>query len=159
MGFSKLRAASCAAFFACVALPRHVEAITGALHFDVQRTLLLARLDPIIAENKASGHMHRIWGGNAFSAAYSQENSLKGNCSTIYAQADMSNYWYVSPRLLQRSNENADNPLHAKQGSRTLCHRKRCKIRHQHLSSRALRSPILLFLGPGRCSHSRLSFP
>jgi hypothetical protein len=100
MGFSKLKVAACAAFIASVALPRHVEAtnMTGAWHFDVQRTLLLARLDPIISENKASSHMHRIWGGNAFSAAYAFENSRKGNCSSLYAQADQSNYWYVSPR-------------------------------------------------------------
>lgn len=93
MGFSKLSAAAAVTFLASIALPRHVEAQADAWHFDTQRTLLLARLDPIAAENKAAGHMHRIWGGNNFAAAYSYEHSRKGNCSTVYAQADLSNYW------------------------------------------------------------------
>lgn len=95
MGFSKLQAAASLALAATLVLPRLVEAQTGAWHFDAQSTMLLARLDPIVAENKAASHMHRIWGGNNFAAAYSYENSRKGNCSTVYAQADMSNYWQV----------------------------------------------------------------
>ena len=93
MGFANIQAAVGYALIAMLVIPKQVEAGASAWHFDVQSTLLLARLDPIISENKVASHVHRIWGGNNFAAAYSYEESQKGNCSSIYVQEDKSNYW------------------------------------------------------------------
>lgn len=93
MVFAKLQVATGLALIAMLAIPKHVEAQADAWHFDVQSTLLLGRLDPIISVNKVASHVHRIWGGNNFAAAYSYEDSQKGTCSSIYVQEDKSNYW------------------------------------------------------------------
>ncbi|KAG7529582.1 hypothetical protein FFLO_05554 [Filobasidium floriforme] len=66
---------------------------SDAWHFDIVKTLMVARMDPIVDPNRLSMHMHRIMGGSNFAAGYSYENNRASDCSTVYTPFDMSNYW------------------------------------------------------------------
>jgi hypothetical protein len=101
MGFINFQVAAGMALIAMLAMPQHVQAEANAWHFDGQATLLLAPIDPIIAPGKVASHIHRIWGGNNFAAAYSYAESQKATCSSIYVPQDKSNYWSVSFLMLK----------------------------------------------------------
>ncbi|KAJ9112583.1 hypothetical protein QFC19_000602 [Naganishia cerealis] len=74
MAFSKIRLVAIATV---VALPHVANAGEGtsAWHFDYIHNLTVGRLDPVVSPNEPSGHVHNIYGGSNFAAAYSYQNS------------------------------------------------------------------------------------
>jgi hypothetical protein len=56
-------------------------------------SLVNARIDPIVAPGKVSGHTHHVVGGSAFSPTYNPDALRKSKCTNLAVQADKSNYW------------------------------------------------------------------
>lgn len=64
-----------------------------AWHLDRIYTLVNEAVDPIIAPNAVSSHMHKVIGGSRFGASYGYEDYAAAKCSSLQCQADKSNYW------------------------------------------------------------------
>ena len=80
-------------------------------HMDTLYTLANERLDPIVAPNAVSGHMHQILGGSGFGAAYNFADARASKCTSASITADHSNYWM--PKLYWIAGENSFVPLPA----------------------------------------------
>lgn len=108
MSLSVLRQAALAAALLAgtFMLPAQVtaeDAGSDAWHFDVVEKLLTARIDPIVNPGAVAQHAHLVFGGSNFAAGYSYENSRASDCSTVYNNHDMSNYW--TPQLYWVNND------------------------------------------------------
>lgn len=67
--------------------------------FDVWKSMVTARMDPIISPGAISQHSHHIIGANGFSTQYQPDKIRQSECTNIPVQADMSNYWF--PQIFQ----------------------------------------------------------
>ncbi|EPS36668.1 hypothetical protein H072_9752 [Dactylellina haptotyla CBS 200.50] len=76
----------------------------GTLTFGGGKELTRCRLDPIVNPGGVAGHMHSIFGGNAFSASMPGDAATKATCTTANVKNDHSNYWV--PSLYFKSPEN-----------------------------------------------------
>ena len=66
--------------------------------------LMYGRVDPIIAPDKASAHVHLGMGGSNWSPSMEKDTALNSACTSTQAKADKSVYW--TPRLSFRSPQN-----------------------------------------------------
>ncbi len=71
----------------------HLAAATPALILNQIYPLVMEQLDPIISPNAMSSHMHSVFGGSGFGAAYNYADSQAASCSSTYMSVDKSNYW------------------------------------------------------------------
>lgn len=55
--------------------------------------LVVDRLDPVVNPGNASGHVHRIHGGNAFAPDMTYDMARQSTCTTCQVKDDLSNYW------------------------------------------------------------------
>ncbi|KAF3912541.1 hypothetical protein ABW20_dc0109605 [Dactylellina cionopaga] len=76
----------------------------GTLSFGGGKELTRCRLDPIVNPGGVAGHMHSIFGGNAFSASMPGDTAEKASCTNSNVKNDHSNYWV--PSLYFQSPEN-----------------------------------------------------
>ncbi len=66
---------------------------TAGLILDTIFPLVFEQLDPIVSPNAQSSHMHSVFGGSGFGAAYNFADSQKAACTSTYVTVDKSNYW------------------------------------------------------------------
>ncbi|KAJ9103140.1 hypothetical protein QFC21_002562 [Naganishia friedmannii] len=62
-------------------------------HLDYMYTLVREQLDPIVSPNEQSAHMHRVFGGSNFGAAYNRAELYDSDCTSAGISVDKSNYW------------------------------------------------------------------
>ncbi|PVG04652.1 hypothetical protein CPB86DRAFT_831140 [Serendipita vermifera] len=66
------------------------------------KTLITARVDPLISPGRVSGHAHNYVGGNNFGVTYDYNTQMQSPCSSVQIQADKSGYWMQSAYYRRR---------------------------------------------------------
>ena len=70
--------------------------LTPALSFwrlPCAKPITVQRLDPIVCNGTASGHIHTVMGASAFTSRSGPDSIKKSKCSTCTVKEDNSNYW------------------------------------------------------------------
>jgi len=74
-------------------------ALAGLFVLPTFRSLVTARMDPVISPGIVSQHSHHIIGGSGFNTRYDPAKLRQSKCSNLPLQADKSNYWF--PQIFQ----------------------------------------------------------
>lgn len=69
-----------------------VDAKMAVLRFN-GKSLVEARIDPIVSPGKPSPHVHAIFGGNAFQYTMTEKTAFESTCTSATISKDFSNYW------------------------------------------------------------------
>ncbi|KAL8994263.1 MAG: hypothetical protein Q9169_005716 [Polycauliona sp. 2 TL-2023] len=59
-------------------------------------TLVKERLDPLLNPGALSGHVHSVFGGNAFAATMDYATTQSSDCTSVNVVPDKTNYWVPS---------------------------------------------------------------
>lgn len=74
-------------------------ALAGKFVLPTFRSMVTARMDPVVSPGLISQHSHNVIGGSGFSSIYDPDKLRQSSCTNLPIQADKSNYWF--PQIFQ----------------------------------------------------------